>query len=143
VAGAPNFITASGRVITAAQQVNALGQAQTSVYLSIFIMQSFNVFAVKARLTYPFGRRVVSNKWNFLGILFGAGLGIFVTYTPPLHVVFGGAVLLPLYWLIPAAFGPVVLAWASLRVVVMRSSIEHKKVKDIKGLMMCKCIDSG
>ncbi|KAF5349512.1 hypothetical protein D9756_009023 [Leucocoprinus leucothites] len=137
VGGAPDFINSAGRILTAAQQVDALGQAQSVVYISIFITQSFNVFAVKARLTYPFGRRVVSNMWNFIGILGGAALGVFVIYTPPLHVVFGGSYhLLPLYWLIPVAFGIVILAWASIRVVILRGSVEHKRVKDIKGLMM-------
>ena len=64
---------------------------------------------------------------------------MFIIYTPPLHVVFGGSFhLSPLYWLIPAAFGCVLLAWASLRVVLMRKGLEKAKVKDIKGLMMCK-----
>ena len=97
------------------------------------------VFAVKARLSYPFGRRVVANKWNFAGIFAGACLGMFIIYTPPLHVVFGGSFQLsPLYWLIPIGFGVVLLAWASLRVIMLRKSIEYMKVKDIKGLMMCK-----
>lgn len=97
------------------------------------------VFAVKARLSYPFGRRVIANKWNFAGILAGACLGMFIVYTPPLHVVFGGSHhLSPLYWLIPVGFGVVLLAWSSLRVVLLRKSVEHMKVKDIKGLMMCK-----
>ncbi|EAU81965.2 Na+/K+ ATPase alpha subunit isoform 3 [Coprinopsis cinerea okayama7 len=133
----PDYIANSGRVITASQQVDALGQAQGIVYLSIFIMQCFNVFAVKARLSFPFGKRIVSNKWNFLGILAGACLGMFIIYTPPLHVVFGGSYRLsPLYWLVPIAFGVLLLAWASLRVVLLRSSVEHMKVRDVSGLMM-------
>jgi sodium/potassium-transporting ATPase subunit alpha len=134
----PDFINFRGQTINAAHQVDALGQAQSMVYLGIFIIQSFNVFAVKARLTYPFGRRAVSNPYTFLGIFVGACLGMFIVYTPPLHVVFGGSLhTSPLYWLIPMAFGCVLLAWASLRIVFLRKSIEHKKVKDIKGLMMC------
>jgi len=99
------------------------------------------VFAVKARLSYPFGKRVIANKWNFAGILAGACLGMFIIYTPPLHVVFGGNYKLsPLYWLIPVGFGLILLAWSSLRVILLRNSIEHMSVKDIKGLMMCKSI---
>jgi hypothetical protein len=60
-------------------------------------------------------------------------------YTPPLHVVFGGSYhLLPLYWLIPMAFGVVLLVWASIRVLLMRKSIEQARVQDIKGLRMCE-----
>jgi sodium/potassium-transporting ATPase subunit alpha len=134
----PDFINFRGQAITGAQQVDAFAQAQSMVYLGIFIIQCFNVFAVKARLTHPFSRRAVSNPYTFLGIFVGACLGMFIVYTPPLHVVFGGSLhTSPLYWLIPIAFGCLLLAWASLRIVFMRKSIEHKKVKDIKGLMMC------
>lgn len=99
------------------------------------------MFAVKAKLSFPFGRRVIGNKWNFVGILAGACLGMFIIYTPPLHVVFGGSFhLSPLYWLIPAAFGVLLLIWSSIRVILLRKSIEHMKVKDIKGLMMCTCL---
>jgi sodium/potassium-transporting ATPase subunit alpha len=95
---------------------------------------------VKAKFSYPFGRRVVSNRYNFYGILAGACLGVFIVYTPPLHVVFGGSYhLLPLYWLIPFAFGILLLVWASIRVVLMRKSLENQRVKDISGLMMCTC----
>jgi sodium/potassium-transporting ATPase subunit alpha len=96
------------------------------------------VFAVKARFSLPFGRSVIGNKYNFLGILAGAVLGMFIVYTPPLHVVFGCSYrLLPLYWLIPFAFGVLLLVWASVRVILMRKKLEDQKVKDIKGLMMC------
>lgn len=99
----------------------------------------FQVFAVKAKFSYPFCKSIVGNYYNFLGILVGACLGIFITYTLLLHVVFGGSVhLSPLYWLIPVPFGVLLLTWASVRVVLMRKSIEHSRVKDIKGLMMCE-----
>jgi sodium/potassium-transporting ATPase subunit alpha len=133
----PDFVNSRGQTIIASKQVDSLSQAQSIVYLSIFIIQCFNVFAVKAKFTFPFGRHVVGNKWNFLGILAGGCLGMFIIYTPPLHVVFGGSVhLSPLYWLIPAAFGVLLLIWASIRVLLMRKSIQDARVKDINGLMM-------
>ncbi|KAF8528202.1 aminophospholipid-transporting P-type ATPase [Hysterangium stoloniferum] len=133
----PDFVNHAGKTINAADQVDAFAQAQSIVYLGIFIMQCFNVFAVKARFTFPFGRQVVGNLYNFAGILAGACLGMFIIYTPPLHVVFGGSFRLsPLYWLIPFAFGILLLAWACVRVLLMRKSLEKGKVKDIKGLMM-------
>ncbi|KAH9890537.1 aminophospholipid-transporting P-type ATPase [Cubamyces lactineus] len=133
----PDFVNSRGQVLSASQQVEALGKAQSIVYLSIFIIQCFNVFAVKAKFRFPFGKSIVGNYYNFAGILGGACLGIFIIYTPPLHVVFGGSFhLSPLYWLIPAAFGVLLLMWASIRVLLMRKSIEQSRVKDIKGLMM-------
>lgn len=119
---------------------NALMYVDPIPHLNIILTVLLQVFAVKARLSYPFGKRIVGNKWNFVGILSGACLGMFIIYTPPLHVVFGGSVhLSPLYWLIPVAFGCLLLAWASLRVVLLRKSVEHMRVGEIKGLMMCKC----
>jgi magnesium-transporting ATPase (P-type) len=99
------------------------------------------VFAVKAKFSFPFGKSIIGNYYNFAGILAGACLGMFIVYTPPLHVVFGGTdKLSPLYWLIPMAFGVLLLVWASIRVLLMRKSVENARVKDIKGLMMCKCL---
>ncbi len=63
---------------------------------------------------------------------------MFIIYTPPLHVVFGGSFhLSPLYWLIPVGFGVLLLVWSSIRVLLLRKGIEQSRVKDIKGLMMC------
>ena len=98
------------------------------------------MFAVKAKFTFPFGMHVLRNPYNFAGILGGACLGVFIIYTPPFHVVFGGTDhLSPLFWLIPVAFGILLLAWASIRVLIMRRGLQESRVKDIKGLMMCRC----
>ncbi|KAI0648406.1 aminophospholipid-transporting P-type ATPase [Trametes meyenii] len=133
----PDFTNSRGEAIPAWKQVDALGQAQSIVYLSVFIIQCFNVFAVKAKFRFPFGKSIVGNYYNFAGIIAGACLGMFIIYTPPLHVVFGGSFhLSPLYWLIPVAFGVLLLVWSSVRVLLMRKSIEQGRVKDIKGLMM-------
>ena len=95
---------------------------------------------MKARVTYPFGKRTISNKWNFVGIFVGASVGMLIVYIPPFHWVFGGShSLSPLYWLIPMAFGVLLLAWASMRVVLFRKSNERARVRDIRGLMMCEC----
>jgi sodium/potassium-transporting ATPase subunit alpha len=62
-----------------------------------------------------------------------------VVYVPPFHWVFGGSHRLsPLYWLIPMAFGVLLLAWASMRVVLLRKSNERARARDIRGLMMCE-----
>ena len=137
----PDFLNGRGQIIHAADQVDALAKAQSIVYLSVFIIQCFNVFAVKAKFSFPFGKNAVGNYYNFAGIFAGACLGMFIVYTPPLHVVFGGSFRLsPLYWLIPVAFGVLLLVWASVRVLLMRKGIEQSRVKDIKGLMMCEFI---
>lgn len=94
---------------------------------------------IQAYHEFLVGKAVVGNIYNFYGIIAGAVLGMFIIYTPPLHVVFGGSYhLSPLYWLIPAAFGCLLLVWSSIRVLLLRKSIEDAKVGPIKGLRMCK-----
>ncbi|KAI0303351.1 aminophospholipid-transporting P-type ATPase [Multifurca ochricompacta] len=133
----PNFVNYKGQSLSGPQQVEAFAQAQSIVYLSIFLCQCFNVFAVKARFRFPFGKNIVSNKYNFLGIFAGGAFVMFLIYTPPFHSVFGGShKLLPLYWLIPIGFGCLILIWSCIRVLLARRSIERTRVKDIKGLMM-------
>lgn len=96
------------------------------------------VFAVKSKFHFPFGKSIVSNKYNFVGIFAGGAFVMFLIYVPPFHAVFGGShKLLPLYWLIPIAFGCLTLVWACIRVLFARRSMERTRVKDIKGLMMC------
>jgi sodium/potassium-transporting ATPase subunit alpha len=133
----PDYTNVRGQVINGPAQYDAFRQGQSMVYLSIFIVQCFNMFAVKSKFKVPFGKRVVANPYNFAGILAGAVLAMFIIYTPPLHVVFGGSHhLSPLYWLIPVAFGVVLLAWASLRVVLLRKSLDASINQPIKGLLM-------
>lgn len=56
----------------------------------------------------------------------------------PLHAVFGGTYLLsPLYWLIPVAFGCVLLAWSTARVYITRRALSASSVKPVEGLQMC------
>ena len=119
------------------QRRSCLDIARSHSWLTVILAQ---VYAVKAKFRFPFGKAIVGNWYNFAGILGGACLGMFIIYTPPLHVVFGGSFRLsPLYWLIPVAFGVLLLVWSSVRVLLMRKSIEQSRVKDIKGLMMCTC----
>ncbi|CAH7688077.1 hypothetical protein PPACK8108_LOCUS22980 [Phakopsora pachyrhizi] len=133
----PPYTNVNGRVISSSDQTEALAQAQGMFYMSIFLMQCFNMFAVKARLKFPFGKSVVSNPYNFAGALAGAVLAVFIIYVPPLRTVFGASYkTLPLFWLIPIGFGFVILAWASARVLVIRKQVALAAVKPPKGLMM-------
>ncbi|SCZ89305.1 BZ3500_MvSof-1268-A1-R1_Chr1-1g01094 [Microbotryum saponariae] len=133
----PNYISVSGRVLTASEQVDAWAKATSIMYLSIFLIQCFNIFASKAKFLPPFGKHVVSNYYNFAGILGGAVVAMFVIYTPPLHAAFGGTYKLsPLYWLIPIAFGCFLLAWSTARVYLTRRALEKTHVKPLPKLMM-------
>ncbi|KAI0285240.1 aminophospholipid-transporting P-type ATPase [Russula brevipes] len=133
----PDFTNYKGESLDGTHQLEAFRQAQSIVYLSIFFTQCFNVFAVKAKFRLPFGKHIVSNKYNFIGIFAGGAFVMLVIYTPPFHSVFGGSHrLLPLYWLIPIAFGCLTLLWASIRVLLARRAIERARVKDVPGLKM-------
>ena len=100
-------------------------------------MQMFNLFACKTRLTLPFGKYMFANRATFYCILAGASLAAFVIYTPGVEVVFKTSrSLLPLYWLIPMAFGFVIIGYASLRLIVRRKTKPVQWNPDIHGLQM-------
>lgn len=100
-------------------QVDILAEGQSMVYWAIMTMQMFNLFACKTRLTLPFGRYMFANVRTFYCILAGAGLAAFIVYTPGVEVVFGTSrSLSPLYWLVPMAFGCLLIAYATLRMLI-------------------------
>jgi len=118
-------------------QVDILAEAQSMYYWAIMTLQFFNLFASKTRLTLPFGRYMFSNRITFYCILAGTALAAFVVYTPGVEVVFKTSrSLSPLYWLIPMAFGCVIIAYASLRMIFQRKLKPIKWNPEIQGLQM-------
>jgi sodium/potassium-transporting ATPase subunit alpha len=100
-------------------------------------MQMFNLFACKTRYTLPFGKYMFANRATFYCILAGASLAAFIIYTPGVEIVFKTSKhLTPLYWLIPMAFGFVIIGYASLRMVVRRKTKPIVWNPDIHGLQM-------
>jgi sodium/potassium-transporting ATPase subunit alpha len=123
--------------IDAATQVDILAEAQSMYYWSIMTMQMFNLFACKTRLTLPFGKYMFANHATFYCILAGASLAAFIIYTPGVEVVFKTTrSLSPLYWLIPMAFGCVIIIYASLRMIIGRKARPTKWNPEIQGLQM-------
>lgn len=118
-------------------QVDILAEAQSMYYWSIMTMQMFNLFACKTRLTLPFGKYMFSNHATFYCILAGASLAAFIIYTPGVEVVFGTSKhLSPLYWLIPMGFGCVLIAYAAIRMVIIRKAKPIKWNPEVSGLQM-------
>jgi sodium/potassium-transporting ATPase subunit alpha len=118
-------------------QFDILAEAQSMYYWSIMTMQMFNLFACKTRLTLPFGKYMFENRVTFYSILAGASLAAFIIYTPGVEVVFKTSrSLLPLYWLVPMAFGCIILGYAALRIVVRRRKRPIKWNPDVLGLRM-------
>jgi sodium/potassium-transporting ATPase subunit alpha len=118
-------------------QADILAEAQSSYYMAIFIMQCFNIFACKTRFSFPVGRYMFSNRVTFYSIIGGAALACFIIYTPGVEVVFKTSrSLVPLYWLIPMAFGFFLIGYSSLRMLVMRRLKPVKWNPEITGLQM-------
>jgi sodium/potassium-transporting ATPase subunit alpha len=123
--------------ISGPTQVDILAEAQSMYYWAVMTMQMFNLFACKTRLTLPFGRYMFANRATFYCILAGATLAAFIIYTPGVEVVFKTSrSLIPLYWLVPMAFGFVLIGYASLRMVIRRKTKPVKWNPEIQGLQM-------
>ena len=140
-AGAPTFYFTSNALpykgLDAATQVDILAEAQSMVYFSIMTMQMFNIFACKSRLKLPFGRYMFANRATFYSIVGGASLACFIIYTPGVETVFKTShSLSPLYWLIPMAFGVVLIGYACLRIMIRMNIKPINWNPDIHGLQM-------
>jgi sodium/potassium-transporting ATPase subunit alpha len=123
--------------INGATQVDILAEAQSMYYWSVMTMQMFNLFACKTRLTLPFGKYMFANVATFFCIAAGVALAAFVIYTPGVETVFKTTrSLLPLYWLVPMAFGCVIIGYATLRILIGRRTKPIKWNPEIQGLQM-------
>ncbi|KAF8933772.1 hypothetical protein CPC16_009602 [Podila verticillata] len=120
-----------------------LAKAQSCFYLSIMIMQLFNLFACKTRYRLPFGKYMFSNIRTLWGMLFGCALGFFIVYCPGLPVVFGTSNQTPFkYLLIPLAFGIFIIFYASMRILFLRRFRPTTLNEEIVGLNMFPTIRS-
>jgi sodium/potassium-transporting ATPase subunit alpha len=100
-------------------------------------MQMFNLFASKTRFTLPFGRYMFVNRATFYSILGGASLATFIIYTPGVEAVYRTTrSLTPLYWLIPIGFGCVIIAYATVRMIIQRKTKPVQWNPEIAGLQM-------
>ncbi|KAJ2708638.1 hypothetical protein H4R19_004649, partial [Coemansia spiralis] len=132
----PSF-TYNGRTMDGEEQFYALNDARTGLLFSIFITQMFNLFICKARLRLPFGRFMFRNVRTFYGIAGGVVLLCLVTYIPPLNTVFNTSYkALPHFWLIAVGFGVVLLAYATVRMLVLRRTRPLQWHPTIEGLHM-------
>ncbi|RIA83725.1 hypothetical protein C1645_833339 [Glomus cerebriforme] len=140
---AQTYTNVHGREITRDIQLKAYAEAQSIVYLSIMIQQMFNLFACKARYRYPFGKFMFSNPRNFVGLFFGAALGMCIVYIPPFNIAFGTSYTLsPLYWLIPIGFGVLILVYTSVRIALLRRLRPVQRNPEILGLNMNPTVHS-
>ncbi|KAG0303871.1 hypothetical protein BGZ98_006184 [Dissophora globulifera] len=123
------------------ENLNLLAKAQSCFYLSIMIMQLFNLFACKTRHRLPFGKYMISNPRSFIGAVVGSALGFFIVYCPGLPVVFGTSNDTPfVYLLIPMAFGVFILFYVSVRQIIQRKLRPTAFNDEIIGLDMVPTI---
>ncbi|RKO97824.1 hypothetical protein CXG81DRAFT_15445 [Caulochytrium protostelioides] len=127
----------NGRMLDQREQADALVYGQSAYYLAIMFQQCFNLMLVKARLGYPFGRFMIANKRNFVGMLLGASVCFAVVYIPPFNTAFGTRFRLsPITWLPALLSGMIILLYGTLRVYVKRCLFPTAFYREITGLMM-------
>ncbi|KAI8822055.1 uncharacterized protein EV422DRAFT_550424 [Fimicolochytrium jonesii] len=121
----PDFELSSGAILEGDSQFQALKQAQSSFYLSILIIQIWNLFACKARLRLPFGKFMVENPKTWFAIFGGTAVGFFIVYMPFTNAVFLTSMNLdPIYLLIPMSFGGLLLVYSIVRKLIMWKGTE-------------------
>jgi sodium/potassium-transporting ATPase subunit alpha len=139
----PSYTTAAGVTLSAQQQVDALGQAQSAYYLSLMIIQIGNLFACKSRYRLPYGKFMFRNPKTFYGLIAGSILGFCIVYIPPFNVAFGTSYRLnPLYLFISVGFALLVVLYATIRILVLRRFKPQSRAAEITGLQMFPTIRS-
>ncbi|EGF81882.1 hypothetical protein BATDEDRAFT_9944, partial [Batrachochytrium dendrobatidis JAM81] len=117
----PSLILESGVEFFGPEQFEALKQVQSVYYLSIFIIQIWNLFACKSRYTLPFRRNVFSNKNTWFSILAGTFFAGIIVYTPITNALFLTSMYLdPIFLLIPMSFGAFLYFYATLKLILTK-----------------------
>ncbi|KAJ1564883.1 hypothetical protein HK096_005722 [Nowakowskiella sp. JEL0078] len=135
----PNFtIPSSGKTkYVEGGLVEVLGRAQSIYYFGMMIVQIFNLFACKCRLTIPFGKYQFKNKKTFITMMLGASFAVAIVYIPPFNIAFGTSFHLnPLYWLIPFGMGWILLLYSTLRFKLLQLIRPTEWTPEIQGLRM-------
>ncbi|KND04182.1 Na,H/K antiporter P-type ATPase, alpha subunit [Spizellomyces punctatus DAOM BR117] len=137
VTGASDYITQSGHVLNADDQLDALAQGQSAFYFCLMINQMWNLFACKFKYRMPFGIYVFKNRYTFLSVLSGSAFTAFIVYAPPLNTGFGTSYhLSPIYWLIGMASGALIVAYSAVRKLLLRHFFPVTWNPAIEGLNM-------
>ncbi len=101
-------------------QFEALKQAQSGYFLAILIIQTFNLFAVKASSRLPVGSSMWNNPKTWIGLFSGATLAFLAVFTSPANaVLLTSSALNPVYLLIPMAAGVLLFVYATVRRLVL------------------------
>ena len=133
----PPIVNGRNETITGDIQYDALKQAQSSYYLSILIIQAWNLFACKSKLKFSIGSHVLRNNKTWYSLICGAIFGAIVVYTPLCNKIFlTSNNLNAVYLTIPMSFGAVLYVYATLRRVYLLKYHETKRVPTVPNLIM-------
>ncbi|KAJ3197145.1 hypothetical protein HK101_005662 [Irineochytrium annulatum] len=133
----PNMTLYDGYQLPGDQQWEGIKQSQSAFYLSVLIIQMWNLFCCKARIRLPFGRFMVKNEKTWYSLLAGLFFGVLIVYTPFMNVIFGTSMSLhPSYLAVPFGFGFVLLVYRALRRVFLSTVAPAKRNKAIENLQM-------
>ncbi|KAJ3333453.1 hypothetical protein HDU76_007874 [Blyttiomyces sp. JEL0837] len=133
----PNLTLSNGDQLTGDLQWEALKQAQSSFYLSVLVIQMWNLFCCKARLRLPWGWFMFQNTNTWYSVLAGAFFGALIVYTPFMNALFGTSMYLnPGYLSIPMGFGFLLLLYSTVRRLFLRRFSPYTMNKDVLGLQM-------
>ncbi|KAI9297876.1 hypothetical protein K502DRAFT_300279 [Neoconidiobolus thromboides FSU 785] len=131
------FTTSTGKVYNRSDSLEVLRQIQTIYTLSVMTIQAFNMFACKARITYPFGKHMFTNYRNFVGIAFGFALIFIIIYVPGINFVFGTSPSMPFQFIVgPIVSGIILLIYSSVRFFLRQRFNPIRYNPEIPGLMM-------
>ncbi|KAJ3248993.1 hypothetical protein HDU78_008379 [Chytriomyces hyalinus] len=130
----PPFELQSGQLISGDDQLEALQQAQSAFYLSILIVQLWNLFACKTRLRLPSHKFFISNKNTWIAVAFGVSFALIIVYTPFMNAVFLTSMRLnPVYLLIPLTCGGILYSYSVFRRYLLRKYWPQQFAKDMSG----------
>ncbi|KAI9004751.1 hypothetical protein BC832DRAFT_558101 [Gaertneriomyces semiglobifer] len=130
------LLVSDGTYLPGEAQNEALKQAQSGFYLSILIIQCWNLFACKARHV-PFGKFMLQNPRTWVAIFTGSSMAFLFVYAPFMNTIFvTSGDLDPIYLLIPMAFGAVLLLYSAIRRLFILRLAPEEKNPSLEGLNM-------
>eukprot|EP00842_Homolaphlyctis_polyrhiza_P006751 jgi/Hompol1/7077/HPOL_005190-RA len=133
----PLYVPSTNMTISGDDQYETLKQAQSAYYLSILVIQMWNLFACKSKLKMPWGVHMIQNDKTWISILSGMLLGSIIVYAPIVSDIFLTSNNLNLSVLIiPFGFGALLLGYAALRRLFLSQYDQSKRSPEVQGLMM-------
>lgn len=134
---APATVPSTGKTYSESEQLDVYGQGQSMFYLTLCICQLFNMFMVKARMGYPFGKFMLTNWRTFGAIVVAVGLAMIFVYVPGIDTgLKTSRNTPPLMWLLSLAFGCLIMGYVCLRIFIIRRHMPLKFTSDVVGLQM-------